>query len=425
MPTFYQTSGGTVKKDSYDCGFTTVWRAKDKGTRIRIAAIGKAIVECGGVKYSKSARGVLASRIKKGKTYEARLKIAKTKSKGATTDCTGFAGACMYGAMHPMLLNGWMPNSSSLCSTPDGTFAHYKKLNYKKQLKARTLQRGDIVAKPNHHGAVVAESMSGINEKEYFFKNYYKDGSKKKKNPTVEKIKKHIKHYKSKIKKKKKKSKKALKKYYDKVKRERTTIYNKWKKVKNKKNKTTADRKYQKKLKDLLKKLDEKVIPAAKKAYENYKSPKKRPKKKTSKKTNSTTNNYTNYDEGISDGDKYDTEYTETEVVDLEPVITPEKVDWYYVRSGLNYFSEEDVYDSKNQQVRHKDYIGNIYCKRKLKVPTLNVTSNYWEFDFDMPFSSCSSYPANINRVEMVGGDPTTWRYYLNTNKLGQVQGGA
>ena len=420
MPTFIQTGGAknnTIVRNTYNGGFTTILRAKDKGTRIKIAAIAEAAYKCGGMHYTNGGRMGLYNAFKKGGNYNARLKIAKTKAKGKGVDCSGFSCACTYGAGDPIGSTSWAPNSGALVK---GTFSNYTKHNYQDQVRANKHQRGDIVAYPSKtkggmgHVAVIVESGSAIDEEKYFFKNYYKDGSKKITNKKTEKIKKYIKNYKTDLKKKKKKSKQALKNYLAKLKKDKKTINDKYKKWKNKKNKTKAQEAYTKTLKKTLDKI-KKAITATEKAIREYKEPKARPKTQ-----NTAANDYTNWDEGTDD---YDDEY-DTETDNAEPVITPEKVDWYYVRSGLNYFSEEEIYDSQNQKVRHKDYMGKIYCKRKLKIPMINVTKNYWDFSFDMPFTSCSSYSANIKSAAMVGGDTTKWRYYLNTNGMGQIQGG-
>lgn len=419
MPNFCETtSGHTVKRTSHSgSSFTTLWRAKDKQTRMRIALIANAC--CGkGLIYSNPRRLELKSFFEKKGNFSARLKAAQQgKIKGKHVDCSGFTCACTAAA-------GVSTGAATSGPFSKGGFTNvnkFKRCNKSKQFNQGTYQRGDIVAYPSKtkggmgHVAIIASD--GPNVPKNTFDGYYKDGTKKIKNPKTEKIRKHIKNYKTDLKKKKKKSKKALKNYLAKMKAERKTIKAKYKKWKNKKNKTEAQIAYTKKLKKALDKLNKKVIPAIEKAIRDYKEPKVRPKSK-----NTVVNDDIDWDEGTDD---YDDEYnTETDTDNAEPVITPEKVDWYYVRSGLNYFSEEEIYDSKNQKVRHKDYMGKIYCKRKLKIPMINVTKSYWDFSFDMPFTSCSSYPAGIKSAAMVGGDTTKWRYYLNKNKMGQIQGG-
>ena len=407
-PTVCETIGHTVNHRTGGQTFTTIQRAKDKKHRIRIAAIANEC--CGkGLAYSSPQRLQLKSFFEKIGTFAGRLSaIKKGKIKGKHVDCSGFACACAAGG-------GASIGASTSGTITDSTFSKYTKLSYAKQVAAGTWQRGDIVAR-HGHAAVIA--YDGPNCKTNFSKEgYFSDGTKKIKNAKTEKIRKYVKNYKTDLKKKKKKSKQALKNYITKLKKDKKIINDKYKKWKNKKNKTEAQEAYTKTLKNTLKKI-KKAITATEKAIRDYKEPKSRPK--TQNTSSTTANDYTNWDEGTDD---YDDEY-DTETDNAEPVITPEKVDWYYIRSGLNYFSEEEIYDSQNQKVRHKDYMGKIYCKRKLKIPMINVTKSYWDFSFDMPFTSCSSYPAGIKSAAKVGGDTTKWRYYLNTNGTGQIQSG-
>lgn len=416
MPNFYQTGGSkgnTIIEASYGSGrFKVLWRAKDKGARLRIGNIAQLCVGKG-INYVWGGTGVYNA-FKSGKnSYNTNVKIAKTKLKNKGTDCSGFASACAKAGGSSMGIQ----HSATMVNT--SSFTNFTKHKAQKVFAAGTYQRGDIVAYVGDPGHAAVVAHNGPNVPKDTFKNYKSDGSKIIKNKKTEKIRKHIKNYKTDLKTKKKKSKQALKNYLAKMKAERKTIKAKYKKWKNKKNKTEAQKAYTKKLKNALNKLNKDVIPSIEKAIRDYKEPKSRPK--TQNTSNTAANNYTNWDEGTDNDNKNN---TEIDTNNAEPVITPEKVDWYYIRSGLNYFSEEEIYDSQNQKVRHKDYMGKIYCKRKLKIPMINVTKNYWDFSFDMPFTSCSSYPASIKSAAMVGGDTTKWRYYLNTNGMGQIQGG-
>lgn len=406
MPTFYQTGGS--KSDTLVCSsgnsgsFTVLWRAKDPKHRMRIAAIGKAATDGPAVNYSQGKRQGVYNALAKGKNYTARLNIAKNKLGGKYTDCSAFASACAMAGGAKM--GSGLQTSSTIAN---GSFSNFTKHNAQKVFAAGTYQRGDIVSKGGFHAAVVA--FDGPNCKTNFSKDYYSDGSKKIKNKKTEDIiKKYCKksQYKKDTKAKAKQSKAALKKYLKTLKDKQKILKTKYNNNKNKTDK--AHKEYVKKLKTAIDDINN-AIDYVQKAIDNYKTKNKsRPKSKTTTTPvdNKGDNNNTNGDNG-----------------DTEPVILPEQINWYYVRSGLNYFTEEVIL-GQNSTIKHKDYMGEIYCKRKLRVPKLYTTKDYWEFQFDMPFTQCTSLPAGIKSAAMVSGNTQIWRYYLNKNNLGQVQSG-
>ena len=199
MPNFYQTGGSkgnTIIEASYGSGrFKVLWRAKDKGARLRIGNIAELCVGKG-INYVWGGTGVYYA-FKGGKnSYNTNIKIAKTKLKNKSTDCSGFASACAKAGGSSMGIqhSATMVNSSS--------FANFTKHNAQKVFAAGTYQRGDIVAYVGDPGHAAVVAHNGPNVSKNTFKNYCKDGSKKITNKKTEKIKKYIKNYKTDLKKK-------------------------------------------------------------------------------------------------------------------------------------------------------------------------------------------------------------------------------
>lgn len=427
MPIFVQTGGSksnTIIRNRNNTGFTTILRAKNKQTRIRIAAIAEAAYKCGGMHYTKDGRMGLYKALQKGGNYAARLKIAKTKTKGKGVDCSGFSCACTYGAGDPLGSTRWAPNSGALVR---GEFANYTKHSYKNQVDGHKYQRGDIVCYPppkkgaDGHVAVIVNSGSAIDEDKYFWKNYCKDGSKIIKDKKTNKIiTDYCQHWKKKGVNRHDDSKSQLKAYIDDLYKQRRTIKNKLKNQKRKE-KTKARKAYIRKLEKAKDALDDAIEYAEKKLkkMKNKKTTNKNKNRPKGKTQNATPDKGTTPDEGTTPDDKGNPDEgtgkntNENMIEDKEPEPEPEKVDYYFIRSGPNYFSQGE------NNVLHKDYLGKTYCKRKLKIKTLVTTDSLWDFTFDMPFSSCSYKTANITTVNKIADDH--WQVFFAKNAQGQI----
>lgn len=421
MPTFYQTAGpnsDTLRCNDWNSNeFTVLWRAKDKKYRARIAAIAKAAVNGPAVKYNQGRRGEVYNAIAKGTNYAARYKIAQKKLGGKCCDCSAFASACCKGAGASIGLQ----TSASIAS---GNFSKFTKHSYSKVKAAGTWQRGDIVAKGNFHAAVIA--YDGPNCKTSY-KNFYSDGSQKIKSKKVNEIRnKYIKNNKKNV--KKNDTAKKLQAYIKDLKKQRTTIKNKIKNQKKKK-KTKAIKKYIKQLEKTRDKLTKSIEYAEKQLQElkNKKTTKSganksRPKDTQTQITNTSEEEYD--DEQIS-ADEYavdgSIEFDEEEDTpdmeeNQEPVIISENVNYYYLRSGPNYFSPLIT----NSSIVHKDYLGKSFCKRKVKIKTITTEQNEWIFTFDRNFNSCSAKSANIQSMSK-DSSGNSWKVTLNTVKEGQI----
>lgn len=397
MPYFYQTHNNTIgyatNGSSY---FTRLWRAKHKKDRLQICNLAKAIYCNGnsGIKYSMGAGGVL-SKMGNIKGYAARVKAGmKRKFKGKSTDCSHFVAACAFGAGVPYGGGDHYLNSDDLVKAD--SLKNFTKHDAQKAFTEGTFQRGDIVAyKKGHNGASVGHvaivAHDGKSAK-HVFDGYMADGSKK---PTsTKKIKQAVKDNKKSKKKINKMTKAQLKAYYKQLKKDYDNVVDKINSEKRKEQ-TAQRKKYIDKLKDLKKDLKNKKK-AVKKKIDNYKSDKSRPNSSSSSSSNSGGfEDYEGWDENENE-DGEDPDETESDPDEKEPEPVPESVDYYFIRSGPNHFSNNGLY---------KDYVGNILCKRKLKIPTIVTTIDSWTLTFDMPFTSCAEHSNNILSAQKMSSE--------------------
>ena len=405
--------GHTVGYGNGNQQFQTIHRAKDPKHRVQIALIARE--SCGkGIKYSQPGHADYFNFLAKYKNVTSRLKAIKTKAKYHTCDCSGFASACALGG-------GASFGIRDSRQIANGTFSKFKHLSFKNQINAGTWQRGDIVAK-NGHAAVIVDD--GPNCTYNFDKHFYKDGSKKITSKTLKKIRDdYVIHYKRQEK-KHEGSAKELQAYINKMKKARETLLTKINNQK-KKEKTIRRDEYIKKLKKTRKQLLTAINYAKDrlkkiKNKKNTKDGAKKSKKKSKTTQTTTTTNESDYDDEYDD--EYDYEYDDEDLTkeDTEPVILPEQVDYYFIRSGPSYYAPTNV-----QGVDYKDYIGKVFCKRKVKIPTLVAENNEWTFNFDLNFQSASFDEAEIKSITKVSGNDNIWKVITKVdNTTGRVPAG-
>lgn len=415
MPNFYQTSGpdnDTLRCNSWNSSsFTTLWRAKDAGKRIKIVNIARAIYKNGksGIKYVWGSSGVYNAM--NGKSYNTNLKKAQ-KLKNKTTDCSHFVAACARGAKCSY---GYMSSGD----LKRANLSNFTKFDAQKEFQNETYQQGDIVCYSGNPGHVALVAHNGSKVKSSVFKNYEKDGSKKindKKTNNI--INKYCKHWKKKGVNKHDDSISQLQTYIDNLKKQRKTIQNKITNQKKKKQ-TEARKKYIQKLEKTKKTLTKAINYANDKLAKMKKKQTNKNKSKPKNVQQNTSQNDNEYDDEQIEKDQYAVDgninFDDDESFndDKEPELQPEAVNYYFIKSGPNYFSQAE------NSVAHKDYLGMIYCKRKIKVKTLSTTDSLWDFTFDMPFVSCSGYSSNIINVKKIANNH--WQVFYKKNTQGQI----
>lgn len=387
MPTYCETKNGSISHRTWNQNFTTVQRAKDKKTRMRIAEIANACCDKGLV-YTKGGRHQLRYYFEKIGSYAGRLKAAqKGKIKGKGIDCSGFCNACCSAA-------GASMSGSNSAQITNGHFSKYKKLSYANQLRAGTLQRGDVVAR-NGHAAIIAKDMGNVPKDT--FKNVKTDGSKKivdkKYNEIVSK---YLKKNKWKSKLKKKKSLKTLNKYLSDLQAAKRTIQKKIDKYEKKKQ-TDAVKAFLRKLRKRRGQLTT-AIGKCKSKIQNLKK-----KQSDNNKTSNSPGSDENYITTTTTSTTTEASTTTTTTTeDPESTEDPETYNLQWIYAGPNRFI------TKNE-ITYKDYVGDTFCDRATTINSFIVTNEgYWDIEFDMPFQTLYQKSGNL---QVIKKDNNNWRF--------------